>query len=72
MKIALINPDTGSPLRTAGDALVDSQGKRFPIIAGIPRICDVSNYSTSFGKQWNLFAATQIDRPGWTRAMCAW
>jgi len=64
MRITLINPATGRQLRRIGDALVDVEGRNFPIIAGVPRICDRENYAGSFGKQWNLFADTQIDRPG--------
>jgi SAM-dependent methyltransferase len=63
MTIALINPANGLPLSPAADALVDAQGNRFPIVREVPRICDPSNYTENFGKQWNLFAGTQIDRP---------
>jgi SAM-dependent methyltransferase len=63
MSIELINPDNGLALRPSGDALVDEAGNSFPVVAGVPRICDPSNYTENFGKQWNMFAATQIDRP---------
>lgn len=33
----------------------------FPIIDGIPRIVELDNYSESFGYQWNIHAATQLD-----------
>ncbi|MBV9932646.1 MAG: class I SAM-dependent methyltransferase [Alphaproteobacteria bacterium] len=63
MDIALINPANGLPLEEAEGALVDAEGHRFPIVRQVPRICDPSNYTANFGKQWNLFRATQIDRP---------
>ena len=62
MSIALINPANGSPLRREAESLVDGRGAKFPIVGGIPRICDQSNYADSFGKQWNRFRLTQIDR----------
>lgn len=64
MSIELINPANGLALRPDGEALVDEAGNSFPLVAGIPRVCDPSNYTENFGKQWNLFAGTQIDRPG--------
>lgn len=63
MPVQLINPANGLALRAEGDALVDGDGNRFPIVAGVPRVCEESNYTENFGKQWNLFAGTQIDRP---------
>jgi len=59
-----VNPQTHRPLRAAGAALEDDEGTRFPIIGGIPRFCEVDNYTSSFGRQWNKFQATQIDREG--------
>ena len=32
------------------------------ILNGIPRFCDVENYTDSFGFQWNRFAETQVAR----------
>jgi Methylase involved in ubiquinone/menaquinone biosynthesis len=61
VSVELINPANGQPLRQQGDALVDDLGAIFPIVAGVPRICEVNNYTDNFGKQWNLFPLTQID-----------
>jgi SAM-dependent methyltransferase len=36
-------------------------GHSFPIVRGIPRFVDPSNYTQSFGMQWNLFRRVQID-----------
>ena len=60
--VSLINPANGLQLKVVGEALVDEDGQQFPIVNQIPRICDVENYSESFGLQWNRFAATQLDR----------
>lgn len=60
--VSLINPGNGLELKMVGDALLDECGHRFPIVNHVPRICDVENYSESFGLQWNRFAATQLDR----------
>lgn len=65
-------PSTGAPLelreaRRVGAAieqgmLVSTQtGKAYPIVRGIPRFVDSSNYATSFGLQWNTFRTVQID-----------
>lgn len=60
--VSLINPASGRPLQANGSELVDDLGGRFPIIAGIPRICDADNYTQNFGLQWNTFDSTQLDR----------
>jgi SAM-dependent methyltransferase len=39
-------------------------GDRFPILAGVPRFCPISNYAASFGYQWNLFPTRQLDSRG--------
>ena len=59
-----VNPQTHRPLHGANDALEYEEGNRFPIIGGIPRFCEVENYTSSFGRQWNKFQGTQIDREG--------
>jgi SAM-dependent methyltransferase len=38
-----------------------SSGERFPVVNGIPRFCEASNYAESFGFQWNEFDRTQLD-----------
>jgi SAM-dependent methyltransferase len=56
------NPRTQLILLQNGNALVDSvSSEQFEIVNGIPRFCDISNYSESFGFQWNKFELTQID-----------
>jgi SAM-dependent methyltransferase/uncharacterized protein YbaR (Trm112 family) len=41
--------------------LVSASGDRYPIRGGVPRFVPESNYSDSFGMQWNRFAKTQLD-----------
>jgi len=59
-----VHPATGRPLQRDGDRLVDGEGGEFPVIAGIPRFCELDNYTASFGRQWNQFRTTQIDGEG--------
>jgi SAM-dependent methyltransferase len=57
-----VNPRTQATLVEESNFLRDPEsGKIFPIINNIPRFCDKSNYSESFGFQWNRFDKTQID-----------
>ncbi len=64
MTVSYINPYSKLPLQRESDLLRDASGATFPIVQGIPRFCEVDNYSTSFGRQWNKFQTTQIDRNG--------
>src|SRR5919112_351530 len=64
MSGGLINPANDKPLQRQGNTLADGNGASFPIIGGIPRICEPSNYADSFGKQWNRFRLTQLDAEG--------
>ena len=64
MSVELINPANDRPLQRQGNAFADGNGASFPIIGGIPRICEPSNYADSFGKQWNRFRLTQLDAEG--------
>jgi len=68
----LAEPGTGASLqlkdaRANGDGieegiLVSSEtGREYPIIRGIPRFVDASNYTASFGMQWNAFRDVQLD-----------
>ena len=61
--VTLVSPQSGLPLQEAGNELIDGAGGRFPIVAGIPRICELDNYTQNFGLQWNEFDVTQLDRP---------
>jgi SAM-dependent methyltransferase len=58
----IINPKNNLPLHLIGNNLIDSEGNSFPIISDVPRIAEVENYTQNFGKQWNKFDKTQLDR----------
>jgi SAM-dependent methyltransferase len=60
--IELINPSTGSVLTKEQDVFIDNKGNHFPLVNGAVRIVQDSNYTDSFGYQWNKFQKTQIDR----------
>ena len=53
--------DTQLPLCDYGDFLISSKGCKYPVVDGIPRFVDSSNYADDFGFQWCRFAATQLD-----------
>ena len=42
-------------------------GQEFPIEGGIPRFVSRDNYASSFGYQWNLFKAEQLDSVNGTK-----
>ena len=60
--VKLINPYTKAPLHQEDGKLVDTSGKAFPIVNGVPRFVEETNYTDNFGFQWNKFQKTQIDR----------
>jgi SAM-dependent methyltransferase len=60
--IDLINPSNGSVLKKEQEVFIDNNGNRFPLVNGAVRIVQESNYTDSFGYQWNKFQKTQIDR----------
>jgi ubiquinone/menaquinone biosynthesis C-methylase UbiE len=57
-----INPFTGKPVMLRNDHWADDTGERFPLVQGAFRFIKGSNYTESFGFQWNKFADTQVDR----------
>jgi 2-polyprenyl-3-methyl-5-hydroxy-6-metoxy-1,4-benzoquinol methylase len=61
MNIELICPKSKTALKKSGDMLVSSEGHKYPIKNGVPRFVEEDNYSNSFGEQWNIFSATQLD-----------
>lgn len=57
-----LDPEDQSFLKSMDDfTLVNKQGRRFPIVNGIPRFVPQDNYAQGFGKQWNIFRRTQLD-----------
>jgi SAM-dependent methyltransferase len=61
--IDLINPSNGAVLFRRDNGYADDKGNFFPVINGVLRIVHDSNYTDSFGFQWNKFQKTQIDNP---------
>ena len=49
------------PLTEAGPVLTCSSGCRIPVVRGIPRFVESSNYAAGFGLQWNQFKRSQLD-----------
>jgi SAM-dependent methyltransferase len=62
MAVSLINPRNGHELLPAERGYTDGRNKFFPVKNGALRIVDETNYTDSFGYQWNKFQKTQIDR----------
>jgi 2-polyprenyl-3-methyl-5-hydroxy-6-metoxy-1,4-benzoquinol methylase len=51
----------GLPFAPAGDLLVCPEACQVPVVQGIPRFVDSSNYAAGFGLQWKAFRKTQLD-----------
>jgi len=65
MIVSLVNPTNNLPLSFNGENhLVDSLGNNFPIVDGVARFVQSTNYAQNFGWQWNKFDKTQLDRVG--------
>lgn len=60
--VRLINPDNLEFLEKHANGYRDHSGNFFPETKGVVRMIGESNYTDSFGFQWNKFQKTQIDR----------
>ncbi len=60
--VQIINPFTKKPLTPVAEGFKDEDGNIFPVINGVPRFVEASNYTDSFGFQWNKFQKTLIDK----------
>ncbi len=49
------------PLIANNEVLACESGCRVPLVRGVPRFVDSSNYAAGFGLQWNAFRKTQLD-----------
>lgn len=55
------SPATGEVLIENNGNLISKNNETFPIINGIPRFVESSNYASAFGLQWKTYAKTQLD-----------
>ena len=56
------DPDDGGKLEFIDGRLCNKdKGVSYPVVDGIPRFVAQTNYSDSFGLQWNEFRRTQLD-----------
>jgi ubiquinone/menaquinone biosynthesis C-methylase UbiE len=62
MAIPIINPTNNLQLNLDAAQYTDSEGNRFAVVRGVPRIAELNNYTENFGVQWNKFDKTQFDR----------
>jgi len=57
-----VSPKTGLKILKQNDYYVSEDGTEiYPIINSIPRFSQSSNYTESFGYQWNKYDSTQLD-----------
>jgi len=45
----------------SGYLVSEDEQHRYPVLKGIPRFVEASNYADNFGMQWNHFRKTQLD-----------
>ena len=55
------DPELQQPLHKSPEALVNPDGREYPIVGSIPRFVPSENYAAGFGAQWNRFPKTQLD-----------
>lgn len=60
--INMINPVDGSKLQLLPDGLFYNNSLVYPFINGAYRIVSGENYTDNFGREWNEFKKTQIDK----------
>ena len=56
-----VSPETGKKVKNNDFYVSENGSEKFPIVNSIPRFCNITNYSESFGYQWNRFDKTQLD-----------
>ncbi|HRC32117.1 MAG TPA: class I SAM-dependent methyltransferase [Bacteroidia bacterium] len=60
--ILIIDPDTKAQLTKSSEGLLQNGLVKFPFKNGAYRLVSDSNYTENFGKEWNTFQTTQIDK----------
>ena len=51
MSVQVVDPRTGEALVQAGPDALRSSKRSFPVVRGVPRLCDEVNYTQNFGLQ---------------------
>ena len=59
----LVDPSSQEPLRVDAEGAHSADGLIAPRRAGVLRFVESDSYAESFGKEWNWFSETQLDRP---------
>jgi len=59
----IVDPKTDEPLRLDAEGAHSARGLIAARSAGVLRFVKSDSYAKSFGKEWNWFADTQLDRP---------
>ncbi len=59
----LVDPGTGESLSVDAEGAWGDGEAGAPRVRGVLRFVDSDSYAQSFGKEWNWFARTQLDRP---------
>lgn len=59
--IGYVSPQNGKELSSTNDALVTTDGQKYPVVNGIPRFVSSELYASAFGLQWTVHAKTQLD-----------
>jgi SAM-dependent methyltransferase len=59
----LLVDSAGDPLRLEDDGAYSGERLVAPRVGGVLRFVDSDSYAQSFGKEWNWFEQTQLDRP---------
>lgn len=57
----LAPPANCPPLRLGGDVPLGSNGRRHPMVRGIPRAVASDNHARAGGDRWNLFPRAHLD-----------
>jgi uncharacterized protein YbaR (Trm112 family) len=60
-RLELRNAVTDGERILRGQLVSATSGRAYPIVDGVPRFVPTEGYTSSFGMQWNMFSATQLD-----------
>lgn len=60
-RLELRDGETDGEQIVRGQLVSNASGNTYPIVDGVPRFVPSEGYTGSFGMQWNMFSATQLD-----------